>query len=400
MISRLRMSFMSFLLMVIVAWIGYRSFRYFTHSAPPVVTVDGLVESHYYGGTLNASIKADTGYKVATITGILDGKNIFEERIGSRHFSHPFSIDTNLLSDGVHTLILKTTDASFHKNNAEQAITFYIDNTPLRAIFVENNCIVDQGKTAHIKIQANKKIGSATLELWGKSITLYPAGENAMIYETFLPIDCERQPSESLGSAVVTDMVGNSTKLDCKVTIRAFTFQKQKGFSVDQTKLNQEKEISLNSRILQEAISRWALESPKKKLWTGLFELPVNVKKITTPHGEIRATPERGRYLHKGIDLINTPKCVVWASQDGKVIIKDRYHITGNTVVIDHGLGVMSLYAHLEEYADIEVGDSIKKGNPVGKMGKTGYATGYHLHWEIIVNSVSVDPLEWTTRIS
>jgi len=399
MIDRLKTPFMSFLLILTIGWMGYRSFRYFTYSKPPVVTVDGLVESHYYGGKLEASIKADTGYKIATITGILDGKQIFEESIGSRQFSHPFSIDTNPLSDGAHCLTLKIVDASFHKNNAEQTIAFYIDNTPLRAAFAENNCTVDQGKTAHIKIQANKKIGSAVLQLWGKDITLYPAGENATVYETFLPIDCERQPSESLGTAVVTDLVGNTTKLDCKVTIRAFTFQKQRGFSVDQVKLNQEKEISLNSRILQEAIARWAAESPKKKLWTGPFELPVNVKKITTPHGEIRATPERGRYLHKGIDLINTPRCVVWASQDGKVIIKDRYHITGNTVVIDHGLGVMTLYAHLEEYADIEIGDTIKKGNPVGKMGKTGYATGYHLHWELIVNTVSVDPLEWTTKI-
>lgn len=399
MLDRVKTPFMSFLIIVTIGWIGYRTFRYFVYNDPPVVTVEGLEEAHHYGGKITPSIKSDNGYKVATIIGILDGKQLFEEHVGSRQFSLPFSIDTNQLTEGGHSLTLKITDASFHKSSSEQTIAFCVDNTPLRAAFMENNCTVDQGKTLHVKIQANKKLGSAVLQLWGKDIILYPAGDDSTVYETFIPIDCERQPAEVIGSAVVTDLVGSTTKLDCKVAIKAFPFQKQRGFTVDQVKLNQEKEISLNSRILQEAIARWVTESPKKKLWTGAFELPVNVKKITTPHGEIRATPERGRYLHKGIDLINTPRCVVWASQDGKVIIKDRYHITGNTVVIDHGLGVMTLYAHLEEYADIEIGETIKKGNPVGKMGKTGYATGYHLHWELIVNSVSVDPLEWTTKI-
>ena len=107
-------------------------------------------------------------------------------------------------------------------------------------------------------------------------------------------------------------------------------------------------------------------------------------------------TPERGRYLHKAIDIVHNPRSVVWASARGKVIIKDRYLMSGNTVVIDHGMGVHSLYYHLHDFADIEVGDVVNKGAKIGRLGKTGYATGYHLHWAIHVNNVAVDPLEWT----
>ena len=103
--------------------------------------------------------------------------------------------------------------------------------------------------------------------------------------------------------------------------------------------------------------------------------------------------------MHQGVDLINNPKSIVWAAQIGKVIIKDRFLLTGNTVVLDHGCGVFTLYGHLEEYAELEVGDMLKKGSPVGKLGMTGNATGYHLHWEVRVNNVPVDPLEWTSKI-
>jgi len=59
---------------------------------------------------------------------------------------------------------------------------------------------------------------------------------------------------------------------------------------------------------------------------------------------------------------------------------------------------VFSMYFHLEDFADIEIGDLVKKGNPVGKLGKTGYATGYHLHWEIRVNNVAINPLQWAEK--
>ena len=100
--------------------------------------------------------------------------------------------------------------------------------------------------------------------------------------------------------------------------------------------------------------------------------------------------------MHKGLDLANAPKSVVWAPHDGVVVHKERYAFTGNTVMIDHGWGIFSFFFHLDNFADIKVGQKIAKGNPIGTLGKTGYATGYHLHWEMRVNNVQVDPMQWT----
>ena len=74
--------------------------------------------------------------------------------------------------------------------------------------------------------------------------------------------------------------------------------------------------------------------------------------------------------------------------------------MSGNTVVLEHGMGVHSHYYHLNDFAEIEVGDVIGKGVKIGRMGKTGYATGYHLHWEVRIDNVAVDPLEWTEKWS
>ena len=81
--------------------------------------------------------------------------------------------------------------------------------------------------------------------------------------------------------------------------------------------------------------------------------------------------------------------------QGGTIVLKERFEDAGNTVVIDHGWGVLSLFYHLEDFANITVGQKVAQGNPIGTLGKTGYATGYHLHWEMRVNNIAIDPLQW-----
>ena len=72
--------------------------------------------------------------------------------------------------------------------------------------------------------------------------------------------------------------------------------------------------------------------------------------------------------------------------------------VRGNAVIIDHGLGVHSGYYHLSEIS-VQEGQQVKKGDVVGKVGDTGLATGPHLHWEIRVNGINVDPAQWTWQL-
>jgi murein DD-endopeptidase MepM/ murein hydrolase activator NlpD len=383
-------------------WIGSSLFTYFTYNAVPEVRVVGIESGGSYKDIVRCSLNAQNGYKIKKVSLFIDDEPLAVERaqsIKAKEFKIPFELETNNLNDGEHTLKIEAVDSSYHANKSLEKIEFFVDNKSLKVAFLQNEYNVDQGRTLHAKIQVNKKDVKATVDLFSKDYECYPAGKDSSIYEVFIPVDCEQNPDQYMIRLSVIDKVGNVAKMANVLSVKKFKFPRQKGFFVPQEKLNDEKEVSMNNKILKEALKKWIFKSPPKKLWSGPFEMPTVVRRISTPYGEIRVTPEKGRYLHRAIDIVNTPKSVVWASQNGKVIIKDRYLMSGNTVVIDHGLGIFTKYFHLDEFADIEVGDSIKKGAPVGKLGMTGYANGYHLHWELSIKGVSVDPIEWTKKV-
>lgn len=98
--------------------------------------------------------------------------------------------------------------------------------------------------------------------------------------------------------------------------------------------------------------------------------------------------------VHLGFDLATVQQAPVHAANDGIVVHADFLGIYGNCVIIDHGLGVMSLYAHLSQI-EVKVGDTVKKDQEIGRTGSTGLAGGDHLHFTMLVQGVPVNPVEW-----
>ena len=381
--------------------VGTKVFNYFTHSDLPEIILLGIQKDGYYTGTVECKVASDNGYKVNSIAAYLDGKKIEisdSKNIGEKSFKISFTLDTQDLFDGKHVLNIEMVDGSYNKNKNAESFDFYVDNLALKAAFLEQDCKVEQGRTIHAKIQSNKKLVQAKINFLEKNYELYPESENSKTYECFIPVECEQKSGEYILNVELKDFVNNSVDLIGKAIIKESNFPKQKGFFIAQGKLEEEKEISMSNRILEEALEKWVEDSPNKKLWSGSFESPIDIKRVSTPFGEIRTSREKGRYLHKAVDILNYPKSVVWSSQDGRIIIKDRFLLTGNTVVVDHGIGVFTMYCHLEDFGEVEVGDMVKKGNPIGRLGMTGYANGYHLHWELRVNNVAVDPFQWTKK--
>jgi len=94
---------------------------------------------------------------------------------------------------------------------------------------------------------------------------------------------------------------------------------------------------------------------------------------------------------HQGIDLSAPKGSPVRATAAGKVVVAERSGAYGRTVVIDHGNGIRTRYAHLKSIA-VDRGERVKAGEVIGKVGKSGNASGYHLHYEIVVDGTPVDP--------
>ncbi len=383
--------------LIIFFFLGWKSYHYFFDTHIPELLVIGINDHHFYADDVQCVLNAHDNYKVADISVWLDGKLLINKfKINSTSCEHPFFISTRTLSNGSHILKAEVTNGTYKQEKTVKEIPFVVDNTPLQAAFIrpESEYKVFQGRTLHIQFQVNKEIKSAWVTTLSHRYPAFQESKNSPIYEAFIPIECEETPNEYLLTVEVNDQVGNSMTLETKFQIVAFQFKKQ-NLHVDATKAQEEKEAGLAAAQLERDVEELLPRSPQEKLWQGIFYPPIDIKSISTEYGTVRTTQERGRYAHKAVDVLNTPKSVVWATQDGIVIIKNRYGHSGNTIVIDHGYGVFSLFYHLDNFADIAVGDKIKRGNPIGTLGKTGYASGYHLHWEMRINNIPVDPMQW-----
>jgi hypothetical protein len=134
-----------------------------------------------------------------------------------------------------------------------------------------------------------------------------------------------------------------------------------------------------------------------KLLWEGPFVQPRNTK-VFSNFAETRTYVYQGRtvdtQVHVGFDLASTKQSPVPASNAGQVAFAGPLTIYGNTVIVDHGLGLQTLYAHLSTIG-VKVGDMVTRGQELGRSGTTGLAVGDHLHFEVLVSGVSVTPIEW-----
>lgn len=142
----------------------------------------------------------------------------------------------------------------------------------------------------------------------------------------------------------------------------------------------------------------FAKVQPKKALfepaplWEGSFIQPVEGE-ITTEFGMLRTVNGVPSDRHSGVDIAAERGTPVKAANSGKVLFAEKIALTGNTVCIEHGLGLKTWYYHMDSL-DVKTGDTVKKGQIIGTVGTTGFSTGPHLHWGASVFDVYINP--WT----
>ncbi len=384
--------------LLLISWTSWSVYNYFLDTSSPTLSVEGIVDNGYYGGDVTCVVTGSDGYKVYDISVLLDGKPLVSHyKINRKSFEYSFVINTKTIPNGKHNLKITIQDASYNRNVTAQELNFIVDNTPLQAAFVKPDADykVFQGKTLHLQFQANKELKEAWAHGLSQKYPFMQEAANSLIYECFMPVKTDEIPNEYLLTIEVVDKLGNTMALETKFHVVAFPFKKQQ-LKLNTEKVKSENELGLPEKQLEIDLEEALKNSPQKKLWQGVFYIPCEMRGISTEFGTIRTTQERGKYPHNAIDILGTPRSVVWAMQDGIVAIKNRYAHSGNTIVIDHGYGIFTLYYHLDSFANVSVGDKIKKGQPIGTIGMSGYASGFHLHLEMRNNNIAVDPVQWT----
>jgi len=284
------------------------------------------------------------------------------------------------------------------------AIPGYTTSTLLPSPFIAVELTplsVIQGQTLAIKVQTAEPVSlAASFTSTGLSASdnrpLVFVGENGQ-YWALVGIQAIAQVGPYLLELTATDATGKATRTSKLIQVVAGNF------ATEQITLPPEANKLLDPALIKaenERLSQIVGIFSRQPLWEGLFVVPLRDHlRVTSGFGTRRSySGGPPTSYHEGLDYGATAGTSVLAAAAGRVALAEELAVRGKAVIIDHGLGVYSGYYHLSEIA-VKAGQKVVRGDLIGKVGSTGLSTGSHLHWEIRVGGVYVDPLQWTQQI-
>jgi len=210
--------------------------------------------------------------------------------------------------------------------------------------------------------------------------------------EALVGVDLEKTPGAYQFSVRAT--MPNDDRAECTATlvVRAGKFATE-SLTVEKQFVEPNEQQGQRAAAEQQKLrALFDLVTPEK-LWAGPFRMPLAGTTRGTNFGKRRILNGQPRSPHTGADFPAPTGTPVHATQGGRVVLAEELYFSGNTVIIDHGLGVYSLYGHLSAF-DVAAGDNVKVGTVVGKVGATGRVTGPHLHWGVTVSRARVNPVQ------
>jgi murein DD-endopeptidase MepM/ murein hydrolase activator NlpD len=193
------------------------------------------------------------------------------------------------------------------------------------------------------------------------------------------------------GAYYLTVRVG-TIKKNIKLTVERTVFKTQKlTLPKDKVSLSRKdtERVKRENRKLKELFSKVT-----DRIWHGEFIMPLP-NEISTDFGTQRILNGKWKVVHKGLDIRGQEGEEIKAANDGRVVLAEELFYGGNTVVLDHGQGVYTVYMHLSQFA-VEQNESVSKGDGIGLVGMTGRSTGPHLHFGVKVMSLNANPVSFT----
>jgi murein DD-endopeptidase MepM/ murein hydrolase activator NlpD len=187
----------------------------------------------------------------------------------------------------------------------------------------------------------------------------------------------------------ITDRQGKTLSLGFQVEDKSY--EEQHITIKDKRKVNPEKRdmerITRETKQIRNALRHW---SPQKNVVIE-FQQPV-AGPTSSPFGLRRFFNEQARKPHSGLDIAAPEGTPIQAPAPGTVLDTGDFFFNGNTVLLDHGQGLVTMYCHMSKI-DVTPGQTVATGEVLGKIGMTGRVTGPHLHWGVSLNDARIDPL-------
>ncbi len=322
------------------------------------------------------------------------------------------------LHDGSATLNISATDNSIWKNQVTLVRQVIIDMTPPNIFLLTKTNNINPGGACVIVYRTSKPVMMSGVKVDNHFSQGHPAtisGKPCIISYFALPIDVRRSGTNI--KVIAQDQAGNETtfalpclirskkfRSDKMVLSESFLQQKMPEFQSQnqslQGKTPLEIFIYVNGKMREDndhAILDICRKSQSRQLWEGTFLRMKNAAPMAL-FGDKRTYQFQGKSVgkstHMGVDLASTANAPVEAANNGVVAYTGYLGIYGNIIILDHGLGLFTLYGHLNSI-DVKNAQEVKKGDVIGHTGTSGLAGGDHLHFGMLVGGQFVNPQEW-----
>ena len=246
---------------------------------------------------------------------------------------------------------------------------------------------VQPGEVVRLTITTPTPAATLTLRAFERAYSAFRINETT--WQALVGIDLDVRPGRHIVSITGSDATQTFTTTRTLV-VEAKTFPTRR-LTVEPKYV--EPPPAVTARIVEEAArlnAIWASNTPDR-LWTGTFAAPVP-DAANSAFGSRSIFNNQPRSPHGGADFASPTGRVIRAPGAGRVVLAGDLYFTGQTVVVDHGLGLVSLFAHLSAIT-VEPGTSVAVGDTLGRVGATGRVTGPHLHWTVRLAGTRVDPL-------
>lgn len=322
------------------------------------------------------------------------------------------------LNDGPAVLKFSATDHSLFKNQFVFSPQVKIDTVPPQISLLNPINIANQGGTCFVAYRISKPValtGVYVDDYFTPGYTTMVDNRPLSVVYFALPIDAAK--GKTAIRIYARDQAGNESSVAVPCLIKEKIFRSDKMILSDsflahkmpdfqatvpelKGKTPLEVFIYINEKMRSDnnkTIQSICLNSAATKLWEGTFLRMARAQPMAL-FGDKRTylMGEKvvGSSVHAGVDLASTIHAPIEAANNGMVVFAGQLGIYGNTVIIDHGQGLFSLYAHLSSI-NTSVGKTVRKEELIGHSGVSGLAGGDHLHFSMIVGGKFVNPIEW-----
>jgi murein DD-endopeptidase MepM/ murein hydrolase activator NlpD len=218
-----------------------------------------------------------------------------------------------------------------------------------------------------------------------------PAPKGLDVRRALLGIDLEKPAGKYDFAVSAKANSGDPVSCTVGVTVRAGNFATER-LKVAPNFVEPNPEQLARAEAERKHLRELFAKVTQEKFWQGAFRVPLDGVKTGGNFGKRRVLNGQPGSPHSGVDFPAPTGTPVHAAQRGRVVLAEPLYFSGNTVIVDHGLGVYTLYGHFSQI-DVKPGDLVETGAVLGKVGATGRVTGPHLHWGLTVNRARVNAM-------